>query len=82
MSLTLTAPNGHQGGRERHPRRRWRRDHAGISAFCTVFAKTDAEAGLRGMSAFVVEANRDGVTVGNLETKLRGIRGSSPPGIT
>ena len=49
--------------------------NAGISDFYTVFAKTDPEAGARGMSAFVVEANRDGVTVGKLESKL-GVRGS------
>jgi alkylation response protein AidB-like acyl-CoA dehydrogenase len=48
----------------------------GIADFYIVFAKTDREAGhSRGISAFVVEADRPGVSVGKLEHKL-GIKGS------
>jgi alkylation response protein AidB-like acyl-CoA dehydrogenase len=48
----------------------------GIADFYVVFAVTDAHAGhSRGISAFVVEADRPGVSVGKLEKKL-GIRGS------
>jgi acyl-CoA dehydrogenase len=36
----------------------------------TVYAKTDPEAGHRGMSAFVVDANADGVTVDKKEDKM------------
>ena len=49
--------------------------NAGISHFYTVFAKTDADAGHRGISAFVVEADRPGFSVGKLEHKM-GVRGS------
>jgi len=49
--------------------------NAGVSDFYTVFAKTDPEAGSRGISAFVVEADFDGFSVGKLESKL-GVRGS------
>jgi len=49
--------------------------NAGVSDFYTVFAKTDRDAGSRGISAFVVEADFDGFSVGKLETKL-GVRGS------
>ena len=38
--------------------------------YYTVYAKTDKEAGHRGMSAFVVERNWDGVTVDKKEDKL------------
>jgi alkylation response protein AidB-like acyl-CoA dehydrogenase len=48
--------------------------NAGISDIYTVFAKTDPEAGHRGISAFVVEADR-GVKIAKLEKKL-GMRGS------
>ncbi|SHE67856.1 Acyl-CoA dehydrogenase [Ferrithrix thermotolerans DSM 19514] len=48
--------------------------NAGISDTYTVFAKTDSEAGHRGISAFVVEADW-GVKVTKLEEKL-GVRGS------
>ncbi len=48
--------------------------NAGISDTYTVFAKTDPEAGHRGISAFVVEADW-GVKVTKLEEKL-GVRGS------
>jgi alkylation response protein AidB-like acyl-CoA dehydrogenase len=48
----------------------------GIADFYVVFAVTDPEAGhSRGISAFVVEADRPGFSVGKLEHKL-GIRGS------
>jgi butyryl-CoA dehydrogenase len=45
-----------------------------------VFAKTDPERGTRGMSAFVVEKDTPGFSVGEAEHKL-GIRGSSTPPI-
>jgi alkylation response protein AidB-like acyl-CoA dehydrogenase len=48
--------------------------NAGISDLYTVFAKTDPAAGHRGISAFVVEADR-GVQVAKLEKKM-GVRGS------
>jgi alkylation response protein AidB-like acyl-CoA dehydrogenase len=48
----------------------------GIADFYIVFAVTDREAGhSRGISAFIVEADRPGFSVGKLEHKL-GIRGS------
>ena len=48
----------------------------GIADFYVVFAKTDTGAARsRGISAFVVEADRPGFTVGKLEHKL-GIKGS------
>src|ERR671930_409110 len=48
----------------------------GVADFYVVFAKTDPQAGRsRGISAFVVEADRPGFSVGKLEHKL-GIRGS------
>ena len=48
----------------------------GVADFYVVFAVTDAEAGhSRGISAFVVEADRPGFEVGKLEHKM-GIRGS------
>src|ERR1700754_545120 len=51
----------------------------GVADFYVVFAKTDRQAGRsRGISAFVVEADRPGFSVGKLEHKL-GIKGS-PPG--
>jgi len=43
-----------------------------------VFAKTDPAKGTRGMSAFIVEKNTPGFSVGEAEHKL-GIRGSSTP---
>ncbi len=49
---------------------------SGISSdFVIVFAKTDKEAGHRGISAFVVEKGLTGFTTGKKEDKL-GIRGS------
>ena len=48
----------------------------GVNDFYIVFAVTDPEEGhSRGISAFVVESDRDGVSVGKLEKKM-GIRGS------
>jgi alkylation response protein AidB-like acyl-CoA dehydrogenase len=48
----------------------------GVADFYIVFAKTDRSAGRsRGISAFVVEADRPGFSVGKLEHKL-GIKGS------
>jgi alkylation response protein AidB-like acyl-CoA dehydrogenase len=48
----------------------------GIADFYVVFAVTDKQAGhSRGITAFVVESDRPGFTVGKLEHKL-GIRGS------
>src|SRR6202163_3589602 len=48
----------------------------GVADFYVVFAVTDPEAGhARGITAFVVEADRPGFSVGKLEHKL-GIRGS------
>jgi len=48
---------------------------AGVSDFYTVFAKTDPTAGHRGVSAFVVERTRGGLSIGKIESKL-GVRGS------
>ena len=48
----------------------------GVNDFYVVFCVTDPEQGhSRGISAFVVESDRDGVSVGKLEHKM-GIRGS------
>src|ERR687886_1508615 len=48
----------------------------GVADFYVVFAKTDPQAGRsRGISAFVVESDRPGFSVGKLEHKL-GIKGS------
>src|ERR1700759_1754301 len=50
----------------------------GVADFYVCFAKTDRTAGRsRGITAFVVEADRPGFSVGKLEHKL-GIRGSRP----
>jgi alkylation response protein AidB-like acyl-CoA dehydrogenase len=48
---------------------------AGISRVYTVFAKTDLAVGHRGISAFAVEHDRPGLSVGKLEHKV-GLRGS------
>jgi alkylation response protein AidB-like acyl-CoA dehydrogenase len=50
--------------------------NAGVAQLYTVFAKTDAEAGHRGISAFVVEASAPGFEVGRIEPKM-GIKGST-----
>jgi alkylation response protein AidB-like acyl-CoA dehydrogenase len=55
--------------------------NAGVSDFYTVFAKTDSDAAHRGISAFVVEADRPGFSVGKLESKM-GMRGSPTGEIT
>jgi alkylation response protein AidB-like acyl-CoA dehydrogenase len=50
--------------------------NAGIADFYIVFAVTDREVShSRGITAFVVESQREGFSIGNLEHKL-GIRGS------
>jgi alkylation response protein AidB-like acyl-CoA dehydrogenase len=49
--------------------------NAGISDTYTVFAKTDPDAGHRGMSCFLVEKSMPGFRIGKLEDKL-GVRGS------
>src|SRR6202035_2601086 len=49
--------------------------NAGVSDFYTVFAKTDPDQGRRGISAFVVERDAEGFSVGKLESKL-GVSGS------
>ena len=49
--------------------------NAGVSDFYTVFAKTDPDAGHRGISCFVVEKSFPGFSISKLEHKL-GVRGS------
>ncbi|HLG00082.1 MAG TPA: acyl-CoA dehydrogenase family protein [Acidimicrobiia bacterium] len=49
--------------------------NAGVSDLYTVFAKTDPEAGHRGISCFVVESAFEGFSIGKLEHKM-GVRGS------
>ena len=49
--------------------------NAGASTYYTVMAVTDPQAGARGISAFVVEKDDPGFSVGALERKL-GIKGS------
>ncbi len=48
--------------------------NAGAADFLVVYAVTDRDAGHRGISAFVVERARDGVTVGPAERTM-GVRG-------
>jgi len=55
--------------------------NAGVSDFYVVFAKTDADAGHRGISCFVVEKAFPGFSVSKLERKL-GVRGSPTGEIT
>jgi alkylation response protein AidB-like acyl-CoA dehydrogenase len=50
--------------------------NAGVANLYTVFAKTDAEAGHSGISAFVVESDAPGFEVARLEPKM-GISGST-----
>jgi alkylation response protein AidB-like acyl-CoA dehydrogenase len=50
--------------------------NAGVAALYTVFAKTDPDAGHRGITAFVVEADSPGLEVTRLEAKM-GISGST-----
>jgi alkylation response protein AidB-like acyl-CoA dehydrogenase len=49
--------------------------NAGIAHINTVFASTDTSKGTRGITAFVVEADRPGFHMGKIENKM-GIRGS------
>jgi alkylation response protein AidB-like acyl-CoA dehydrogenase len=49
--------------------------NAGVSDYYTVFAVTDPEAGKKGITAFVVEKDDEGVSFGAPEKKL-GIKGS------
>lgn len=50
--------------------------NAGVAGLYTVFAKTDPEAGHRGISCFAVEADAPGLEVGRIEPKM-GIKGST-----
>ena len=50
--------------------------NGGVADVYTVFAMTNPEAGGRGISCFIVERNREGITVGKEEDKL-GIRTSN-----
>jgi alkylation response protein AidB-like acyl-CoA dehydrogenase len=50
--------------------------NAGVAQLYTVFAKTDPEAGNKGISCFLVEADTPGFQVGRIEPKL-GIKGST-----
>ncbi len=50
--------------------------NAGVARLYTVFAKTDPAAGHRGISAFLVEADAPGFSVGRIEPKM-GIKGST-----
>jgi alkylation response protein AidB-like acyl-CoA dehydrogenase len=50
--------------------------NAGVASLYVVFAKTDAEGGHGGISAFVVEADSPGFEVGRIEPKM-GIKGST-----
>ena len=50
--------------------------NAGVASLYTVFAKTDPSAGHDGISAFVVEADSPGFSVGRIEPKM-GIKGST-----
>ncbi len=50
--------------------------NAGVAGLYTVFAKTDPEAGHKGISCFMVEADAPGFSVGRIEPKL-GIKGST-----
>jgi alkylation response protein AidB-like acyl-CoA dehydrogenase len=48
---------------------------AGVSDVYTVFAKTEPAGGHHGITAFVVERDRSGLTIGKVEQKM-GLRGS------
>jgi alkylation response protein AidB-like acyl-CoA dehydrogenase len=50
--------------------------NAGVAKLYTVFAKTDPEAGHRGITCFLVEAGAPGFEVGRIEPKM-GIKGST-----
>ena len=49
--------------------------NAGVASVYTIFAKTNPEAGARGISCFVVPADSPGFSVGKYEDKM-GLRGS------
>ncbi|NTW72810.1 MAG: acyl-CoA dehydrogenase [Eubacteriaceae bacterium] len=49
--------------------------HAPIADFALIFAKTDLKKGVKGISAFIVDANLPGYSIGKPEEKM-GIRGS------
>jgi alkylation response protein AidB-like acyl-CoA dehydrogenase len=49
--------------------------NAGVADYYLVFAKTDPDGGSAGMTAFIVEADRPGVSIPRLEHKM-GLRGS------
>lgn len=49
--------------------------NAGVAEVYTIFAKTDKSSGVKGISAFIVEAGTPGLSVGKHENKM-GIRGS------
>lgn len=50
--------------------------NAGVAQVYTVFAKTDPDAGHRGISCFLVEASAPGLEIGRIEPKM-GIKGST-----
>jgi alkylation response protein AidB-like acyl-CoA dehydrogenase len=50
--------------------------NGGVAGIYTVFATVDKSKGLKGLSAFIVERDRDGVSVGKEENKM-GIRASN-----
>ena len=52
-----------------------------LSSLFVVFAKTDTEAGAKGISAFIVDANAPGLTVGQHENKM-GLRLSNTTDLT
>jgi alkylation response protein AidB-like acyl-CoA dehydrogenase len=50
--------------------------NAGVATLYVCFAKTDANAGHAGISAFIVEADTPGLVIGRIEPKM-GIKGST-----
>ena len=50
--------------------------NGGVADVYTVFANVDVKKGIRGLSAFIVERNREGVQIGQKEDKM-GIRSSN-----
>lgn len=50
--------------------------NSGIADFYLIMAKTDPEAGARGISTFIVPKDAEGLTVGKFESKM-GMRGSA-----
>ncbi len=49
--------------------------NSGVADLYTIFAKTDRNSGVKGISAFIVEKDTPGLTIGKKENKM-GIRGS------